>query len=173
MALLLLHAAGVHRLSSTNNTLSHVVSSYAPTLNALQFSRGKLWTSMIVENNKILIVGMLKTPDHENLNVSDEITAIRRYVGSSAIVEILTASTAAIVLQKITTCSFVHFACHGFSNATKSSKSALLLATKLIVDDLQSLNHQLVQVAYLSAYSMAKIGVRSLIDESIHLANIF
>lgn len=78
---------------------------------------------MIVENNKILIVAMLKTLDHENLNVSDEITVIRRYVEFSAIVEILIVSTTAVVFQKITTCSFVHFVCHDFSNATKLSKN--------------------------------------------------
>ena len=44
MALLPLHAAGEHGMGSTDNTLSHVVSSYAPTLKALQFSQSKAWT---------------------------------------------------------------------------------------------------------------------------------
>ena len=45
MALLPLHAAGEHWLGSTDNTLSHVVSSYAPTLKVLQFSQRKSWTT--------------------------------------------------------------------------------------------------------------------------------
>lgn len=128
---------------------------------------------MTVENNKILIVAMPKTLGHDNLNISDEVTAIQRHVESSAIVKVLTASTTAAVLQKITDCSLIHFACHGSSNTIQLSESALLLATEFTVDDLQPLNHQFAQVAYLSACSTAEIGVRSLINESIHLTSIF
>jgi CHAT domain-containing protein len=87
------------------------------------------------------------------------------------------APTAAAVLEKVTTCSLVHFACHGSSDAEQPSKSALLLGKgsvdKLTVEDLQSVNHQVAQVAYLSACSTAEIGAQSLIDESIHLASTF
>ncbi|MCJ1262084.1 hypothetical protein MMC22_001954 [Lobaria immixta] len=140
MALLPLHAAGEHRLGSTDNTMSHVVSSYAPTLKNLQFSRGKLWTPTNAENSRVLVVAMPETPGHWNLNVSDEIAAIQRHIGSSTSVEVLTAPTVAAVLQQVTACS---------------------------------LNHQLAQVAYLSACSTAEIGARSLIGESIHLASNF
>ena len=176
MALLPLHAASNHRLGSTDNAMSHVVSSYAPTLKILQFSRRKLWTPM-TENSKVLVVAMPETPGHKNLNVSNEIAAFQRHVGSSASVEVRTAPTAAAVLQQVTACSLVHFACHGSSHAEQPSKSALLLGKgnveELTVDDLQLLNHQLAQVAYLSACSTAEIGVRTLIDESIHLASTF
>ena len=40
-ALLPLHAAGDHRLCSSENTVSHMVSSSAPSLKALQFSQKK------------------------------------------------------------------------------------------------------------------------------------
>lgn len=120
---------------------------------------------------------MPETPGHWNLNVSDEIAAIQRHVGSSTSVEVLTAPTVAAVLQQVTACSLVDFACHGSSDVEQPSKCALLLGTRsvkrLIVDDLQPLNHQLAQVAYLSACSTAEIGARSLIDESIHLASNF
>ena len=157
MALLPLHAAGEHWLGSTDNTLSHVVSSYSPTLKVLQFSREKLWTPLTAESSKVLIVAMPKTPAHDNLNVNDEITAIQRHVGSSASIEVLTAPTDAAVLEQITTCSLVHFACHGSSDVTQPSESAPLLGTKLTVDDHLPLNHQLAQFAYLSACFAAEI----------------
>lgn len=71
----------------------------------------------------------------------------------------------------------VHFACHGFLDTKRPSKSALLVGTgsveELRLEDLQPLNHQLAQIAYLSACSTAEIGARNLIDESIHLASTF
>ncbi len=130
-----------------------------------------------MENSKILIVAMHETFEHCNLNVSDETAVIQRHVESSASIEVLTTSTTAVVLQQITVCSMIHFACHDFSDAEQPSKSALLLETgsieTLTVDDFQPLNHQLAQVAYLSACSTAKIDAQSLIDESIHLASTF
>lgn len=177
MALLPLHAAGEHRLYSTDNTMSHVVSSYAPTFKALLFSQGKLWTPLTAKNTKVLIVTMPKTPGLRNLNVRDEVAAIEQHIGSCASIEVLEAPTRAAVLRQVTACSLVHFACHGSSDSVQPSESALYVGTgsveKLTVDDLQSLNHQLSQVAYLSACSTAEIGTRDLIDESIHLASSF
>lgn len=125
----------------------------------------------------VLIVAMHETPGLCNLNVSDEIAAIQRHIGSSASIEVLTAPTRAAVLRKVTAYSLVHFACHGSSDPEQPSKSALYLGTgsveRLTIDDLQFLSHQLSQVAYLSACSTAIIGARSLIDESIHLASTF
>ena len=176
MALLPLHAAGEHGIGSTDNTLSHVVSSYAPTLKALQFSQSKPWTPLTAEGSKVLVVAMHETPGHADLKVGEEVAAVRQHIGASASVEVMEAPTAAAVLEKVTACSLVHFACHGSSDAEQPSKSALLLGRgsvdKMTVEDLQSLN-SLAQVAYLSACSTAEVGARSLIDESIHLASTF
>ena len=177
MALLPLHAAGEHQLGSTENTMSHVVSSYAPSLKALQFSQEKAWTPPKTEDTKIVVITMPKTLGHADLNVEDEVAAIQQHVGSTALVEVLETPTAATVLKRTTACSIVHFACHGASDVEQPSNSALLLGTgtveSLTIGDLQSLNHQLAQVAYLSACSTAEIGARSLIDESINLATTF
>lgn len=177
MALLPLHAAGEHRLYSTDNTMSHIVSSYAPTFKALQFSQGKLWTSLTAKNNKVLIVTMPKTPGLPILNVCDEVVAIEQDIGSCALIEVLEALTRAAVLRQVIACSLVYFACHDSSNAQQPSESAFYLGTesvkKLTVDDLQSLNYKLSQVAYLLACSTAEIGIRDLIDENIYLASSF
>ena len=102
----------------------------------------------------------------------DEEAAIRQHVGSSALVEVLETPAAATVLKnkkKTTARSLVHFASHRTSDIEQPSNSALLLRTrdfrKLIIGDLQSLDHQLAQVACLS-FRMLN-GARSLLDESI------
>lgn len=177
MALLPLHAAGEHSLGSTENTMAHVISSYAPTLKALQFARKKTWVPPMAKKSKVLVVVMHKTPGHDDLNVADEIAAIRQHIGSSASVEVLEGPTVTAVLDEVIDSSMVHFACHGFLDTERPSKSALLVGTgsveELRLKDLQQLDHQLAQVAYLSACSTAEIGARNFIDESIHLASTF
>ena len=179
MAILPLHAAGDQRRDSSANTVSHVISSYAPTFKALRFARNKAWSPPKAENDKILVIAMPETPEHPrgNLNIDPEIAAIRQHVGSSASVEILRRPNRQQVLQQITTCSLVHFACHGSADFLDPSDSALWLGAekleRLTVNDLRPLNHKLAQLAYLSACSTAENGARSLIDESIHLASTF
>ena len=177
MALLPIHAAGDHRSGSTDNCISHAISSYAPTLKSLQFSQTKTPTPLTPRGSNVLVVAMDRTPGHEPLNLREEINAIQSHVGSSASVQVLERPTAAAVLECITACSMVHFACHGILDAEEPSNSALLLGNtsveNLTVGDLQPVSHQLAQVAYLSACSTASIGTRSLIDESIHLASTF
>ena len=176
-SLLPLHAAGDHQLGSTENTMSHIVSSYAPSLKVLQFSQKKTWTPPTTDGAKNLIITMHKTRGHADLNVKEEVAAIKKHVGSSATIEVLETPWAETALERVTACSLVHFACHGTSDFERPSKSALLLGKnvveKLTISDLQSLNHPLAQVAYLSACSTAEIGARSLIDESINLATTF
>lgn len=108
MALLPLHAAGEHRQSSTENTLSRVISSYAPTLKSLHFSQEKLWTPSTAKKRKVLVVEMPETSGNLNLNVDDEIGAIQRNIGSSASIKVLKNPTSAAVLQEITAYSLVY-----------------------------------------------------------------
>lgn len=177
MALLPLHAAGEHSLGSIENTMSHVVSSYAPTVKALQSARKTSWIPLTVNQSRILVVAMQQTPDQDDLNVTDEIASIRQHVGSSASMEVLESPTVNDVVGKVKDCSMIHFACHGYMDTKEPLKSALLLGKanveKLTLEHLQSLDHRLAQIAYLSACSTAEIGARDLIDESIHLASTF
>ncbi|OCL13956.1 hypothetical protein AOQ84DRAFT_74259 [Glonium stellatum] len=84
MSLLPIHAAGYHDAGSTQNTLSHVISSYIPTLKALQFSRRKPWVPFPVREHveqatqvKVLVVEMPTTPGIPgSLNTSRETRAI-------------------------------------------------------------------------------------------------
>lgn len=82
MAILPLHAVGEHSPGSTENTLSHLVSSFAPTLKSLQFARSKPWRSLKEQNPKVLVVSMPKTPGLPgHLNVAQEVVAIKTTVG--------------------------------------------------------------------------------------------
>jgi hypothetical protein len=62
MSLLPLHAAGEHIPGSTENTISHVISSYSPSLKSLQFVRNKARKSLDVQNLRFLLFLCLKHP---------------------------------------------------------------------------------------------------------------
>jgi hypothetical protein len=178
MALLPLHAAGSYSENSTENTMSYAVSSYATSLKTLHYSRVKSRRSFATNSSKILIVAMPTTPGMDDLEVSDEVAAIKQHCPPHVSVKCLEYPSASEVMQSIAHCSVVHFACHASSDNDKASQSALYLGDgeeidKLSVGALQPLNHKLAEVAYLSACSTAEIGARNLIDESIHLASTF
>jgi TPR repeat protein len=179
MALLPLHAAGSYSEKSSENAMSHAVSSYATSLKTLHYSRARSEKSFVTNNTKILVVSMPRTPGFDDLDVFDEVAAIKElHSPPDMSVECLEYPPASKVVDRIGQCSIVHFACHASSDSTKPSHSALHLGNgdveeKLSVKALQPLNHQLAQVAYLSACSTAEIGARNLIDESIHLASTF
>jgi tetratricopeptide (TPR) repeat protein len=172
-----LHAAGDHAPGSTENTLSHVVSSFTPTIKALDYSRKKAWKLYSTDRNKILVVAMPKTPGHSDLRVNQEVAAIEKHVGPQAFINVLENPSKEAVLKELESCTVAHFACHGYSDPEEPSNSALILgksvAEPLTIRDLGNITHQLAQVAYLSACSTAEISTRNLVDESIHLANMF
>ena len=64
MALMLLYAAGEYSLESKENAISHVVSSYASMLKALQLINPRSPASLLNpgSNHTILIVAMPATP---------------------------------------------------------------------------------------------------------------
>ena len=177
MSLLPLHAARDHEGSASDNTMSHVVSSYMPTLKALHFSRQRNLKHTQGCLGNVLIVSMPRTPNEHELNVQAEVDSIQQSIDPAARMEVLTCPSKAQVLEKLKSASHVHFACHGSSDRFDPSESALLLGKDhpepLKVKDLRSLNIELAQVAYLSACSTAELRMEDLVDESIHLSSIF
>ncbi|KAL4900238.1 CHAT domain-containing protein [Aspergillus multicolor] len=85
------------------------------------------------------------------------------------------------VLKELPSSHILHFSCHGKSNATDPSDSALVLAqtatneqySLLTVKDLTEINHDKAQLAYLSACSTAENSSDNLLDEVIHIASTF
>jgi tetratricopeptide (TPR) repeat protein len=180
MALMPLHAAGNHKLGSTENTLSHVISSYASTFKSLQFIQDKPPFSILNSDSKqeILVVSMPVTPDgHSILKVSGEVTAIQNQSKSWASILYLDRPGRESVMNALKSCNIAHFACHAAADRIEPAKSALLLGRdvleKLTLEDMDAISHGQAQIAYLSACSTAEIKVKNLADESIHLASAF
>jgi CHAT domain-containing protein len=175
MALAPIHAAGDHSPNSKENTLSHVVSSYASTIKALAYSRQQPWAPLQNKGSKVLVVSMPNTPGHSNLNVSEELEAIRKATESKA--QVLQRPTKQEVLDVLADKAITHFACHGYCHPQEPQRSGLLLGNskleRLTVRDLGQLKYRVAQIAYLSACSTAEIRSDVLVDESIHLANMF
>jgi CHAT domain/Tetratricopeptide repeat len=180
MALLPLHAAGDHTPGSTENTLSHVISSFVPTLKALQFVQNKPPFSIRERERgpKILIVSMPTTPGgYKPLKVSEEVAAITSHTRSWASTTALEQPSRESVLNILKSCSIAHFACHGLADRVEPAKSALILGReleqRLSLKDLDAITHDSAKIAYLSACSTAESKVQNLVDESIHLASTF
>ncbi|KAF2717110.1 hypothetical protein K431DRAFT_288857 [Polychaeton citri CBS 116435] len=185
MSHLPLHAAGYHSASSTENTCSHVVSSYMPSLKALLFSRGQTEVPWGLLNTgsqdpvpNVVVVEMPTTPGEDRLDTEAEGLAIRQHVGTRASVEVLRSPSSKIVLEKLKNCSIAHFACHGKAVSEDPTRNALLLVSngrvdELRVEDVQRLSHCGAQLAYLAACSTASTKDRVLVNETVHLATAF
>lgn len=172
MSLAPIHAAGYHDGESRDNTLHHVVSSYTSTLRALKYAREK--PRPPIESARKLVVAMPDTEGQDSLNVAPEVDAVRSVFGNLAVE--LQRPTKRDVLGELPHYSFVHFACHGWCNRRDPSESGLLLAGQgqsglLRVSELDSINLDYADVAYLSACSTAEISAERLLDEAITLAN--
>ncbi len=163
MALLPLHAARDSQLESLDNTIKHVVSSYATSLKALHFSRRKPWEPLKANTFDILIIAMPQIDGEEALDTDREIADIQQHVGSSATLELLQRPSRDEVLRRLPSHSEVHFACHGLSNSQDSEESGLLVGAekvkRLTIRDLQPISQQLAQLAYLSACSTAENSI--------------
>jgi len=179
-----LHAAGDHSPGSTENTLSHVLSSYAPTLKALQFIQERSQEAIQGNRQEVMLVSMPTTPGYDDLNVTDEVAAIKRHVKPWASVNSLEYPSKQEVLSALKSCTVAHFACHGAADRINPAKSALLLGRKnagqargiverLTVEDLDTVSSNCAQIIYLSACSTAESKVQDLVDEDIHLASTF
>lgn len=183
MATLPMHAAGYHQADSTDNTISQVISSYLPSLKALQFTRRKVWLpfqpSDSTKKPRMVIVAMPTTPGFEGrLQTEEETRTIERHVGEAASIEVLESPSKMATLRSIEDCTILHLACHTKLNPRSPFQSALLLGSgkeleRLSVNDLRSIDLQSAQLAYLSACSTATFSDRTLPNESIHLASTF
>ena len=178
MSLLPLHAAGDHGPGSTENAISHVISSYASTFKSLQFIQNRDRISVSQTKQVLLLAAMPITPGgYKPLQVQEEVTAIESSTSKWASCLKLLQPSKADLLDALKTCTIAHFACHGTADRVEPAKSGLLLGKKtvekLTIEDLDILSCQNAQIVYLSACSTAEVGVMNLADESVHLASSF
>lgn len=182
------HAAGEHGEDSINNTISHVVSSYTPTIKALRYARERLDKINGVvagQEQKLCIVTMPQTPGMEDLpHIKKELSNVRGAVPSSYAISQLTGPTAAEVQDELQHCQLFHFAGHGIACAENPSQSCLvlqrpdenspaMLPDRLSVHDVARMQLPGAQMAYLSACSTAENNSILLPDETIHLVSGF
>ena len=178
MGVLPLHAAGDHGSGSTENTISHAISSYASTFKSLQFIQNRPRISVSQTKQVLLLAAMPTTPGgHKPLHVQEEVTAIEDSASTWALSTTLMRPSKADLVDALKTCTIAHFACHGTADRVEPAKSGLLLGKetveKLTIEDLDTISCQNAQIVYLSACSTAEVGVMNLADESVHLASSF
>ena len=177
MSLLPLHAAGEHSPESTENAISHVISSYASTYKALRFVRDKAWTLGTNDDVRLLAVAIAKTAGHADLDVVAEMSSIEKAVQQSENARMERAQDKTEVLQTLPWSNIFHCACHGSSDPWQPLDGGLLIGDtandKLTLRDLKNSSSDLAQIAYLSACSTAQLKNQQLVEESVHLAAMF
>ena len=186
-----LHAAGHHTKPKdpgfrARTALDRVVSSYTPTIRALDYARRH--TAMAPAPDRTLLVAMPSTPGLAGQgvlqNVAGEIAGLLTRLPQP----VLLASpglddgmhpipTREAVFDHLARATVAHFACHGFSDPIDPSRSRLFLSDweqdPLTVDSLTPVNLDHARLAYLSACSTSESRNLRLLDESIHLASAF
>ena len=170
-----IHAAGDHSENSLDYTMNHVMSSYISSVKALQYARARQ-RAPLDSTKRMLLVTMPKTLGASKLNVEPEVEAITTTFGSS--VTSFQYAQKDEVLKSLPSFSFAHFACHGKADTVDPSQGGLTLLDKdrnvtLTISELDDLDLQHAEIAYLSACSTAELSGKDFVDEAIHLANSF
>ncbi|PKK41188.1 hypothetical protein CI102_15103 [Trichoderma harzianum] len=168
------HAAGDHSRNSNSNTISRVVSSYTSTLKALKYSMEMPGSK--ASTGRMLLIDMPETPGYDDLNTTHEVAVITSQFGHR--VTHLKSCSKSDVIANLSNSKFVHFACHGTSDPHDPSESGLVLLEEdapalLTIGELDRINMQNAEIAYLSACSTAELSVGELLDEAIHISNSF
>ncbi|KAJ0413547.1 CHAT domain-containing protein [Aspergillus carlsbadensis] len=181
MGLFPMHAAGNGEGATA---MDYVISSYIPTLQILKFSQTR-HNQRLLDNSdpnvKMLVIPAPTKAGQQDLDIEAEIQSIKEGLKDIVSYTILDRPCREDVLKELPSSHILHFSCHGKSNATDPSDSALVLAqtatseqySLLTVKDLTEINHDKAQLAYLSACSTAENSSDNLLDEVIHMASTF
>jgi hypothetical protein len=181
------HSAGDASAGPTECAYYRAISSYTPTIKALQYSQERAPTAVLSCGNpgKVLTVTMPKTPDASNLpGTRAETSEVVAAIGPSLSMESLEYPDVASVIVRLQDCSIAHFACHGASNPSDPSRSGLIVQTArtatgepkqniLSVGEVSRAHLSRAEIAYLSACSTAQNQVAQLSDEVLHVVSGF
>ena len=146
-----------------------VVSSYTPSVTALL----KLHKEQPSSEFKLLAVAQPSTPGQRRLGKTTlEVAEIRKHIGSRSMMELQGAdATVERVIEGLSNCGWVHFACHGSQNRSDPTKSALMLHDGGL--EFGAITGKVLpstaEFAFLSACQTAS-GDETLPEEAVHLA---
>ena len=181
------HAATSYGQGVSISTLDLVISSYTPTIKALENARYRATRShqhSEGDPQSLLIVTMPSTPGETFLpGVTKEREAIKRAIESAYSIKELEHPDVHQVLDHMKRSQIVHFACHGAFDSMNPLDSHLLLQKstgavasldKLTVKSLFTAKAETqARIAYLSACSTARVDATGLADESLHVTSAF
>ncbi|GAB3003023.1 CHAT domain-containing protein [Saccharothrix stipae] len=167
LTLLPLHAAGYHDEGEDRAVLDRAISSYAPTLRALDQARASAARSS--QAGDLLMVAMPTTPGQAPLpSVRREQDMLARLFGLESFTVLGEERADRLtVSRELNHHRWVHFACHGTQNPGSPSLGGFLLHDGfLTISDLSASHNERGEFAYLSACRTAVGGVAAL-DEAI------
>ncbi|CAE6357454.1 unnamed protein product [Rhizoctonia solani] len=172
LSFLPLHAAGDYDNSAAGSRLfNHAISSYTPTLSALQTYVPK---SNLSVKPKLLMVGQAQTPGQPALpGTRKELECIKNRIESPEHYTLLEGHDATPdgVLSNMQTHDWVHLACHAHQNVYNPTSSGFFLhAGTLSIFMIAQKNFKQKGLAFLSACQTAR-GDEKLSDEAAHLAS--
>ncbi|WP_262698500.1 MULTISPECIES: CHAT domain-containing protein [Streptomyces] len=172
--LLPLHAAGHHGEFDRPNprtTLDRAVSSYLPTLHALEQARSR--TDGRRHNPGVLVAALSDAPGAQPLpGAAKEATLLQLRFPHARTLRDHNATRDA-VLHEIPRHPIAHFACHATATVTHPSRSHLRLHDgPLSVAEISDQHLVDAQLAYLSACATTRTDT-ALIDEAIHITSAF
>jgi CHAT domain len=187
-----IHAAGDHARALADgekcSVIDRVISSYTPTISALEYTRlcmTKMTTSQInnpaipLESPVALLVAMPETEGLSKLpNTRAEVEAVGHTLSPYFSITKLEGgqATKPTVVQALRHCSIAHFACHGKIDDTNPIESRLCLrdhrrkGRPLTVEVLMAMDMDNCQLAYLSACKSAVNKDMRLREEGLHLS---
>ncbi|MFF9914184.1 CHAT domain-containing protein [Streptomyces sp. NPDC013457] len=178
LALLPLHAAGRSDAGTRSgpgageSVMDRVVSSYTPTLRALDRAR-QAPSGTAPATPVPLIVTLADTPGAPSLPGASQEAKLLRKLFPAHLELAGPAATVDAVRQALPAHPWVHFSCHGVSEPDRPSESGLILHDgRLTVRDAAEQRPREAVLAVLSACSTSQGGL-TLPDESVQLASSF
>ncbi|CAG8650008.1 206_t:CDS:2, partial [Acaulospora colombiana] len=164
-----IHAAGIYDSHTDDAQLSsYAISSYTPTLSAL------LQPSKFTSNSSFKVLSVIEAspPGATYIpNAELELEHIRRHFADKHhLVLEGPEATRPRVTEEMKECNWLHLACHGVQNASRPTKSALLLDDgHLTLEEIIKLSLPKAEFAFLSA-CQTTAGDEQLSEEAVHIA---
>ena len=183
------HSAGDLSVWLLESACYRVISSYKPTIKALQYAQGRASTTTSIPSGRdpwrVVIVTMPETPRANHLpGTRAEGSEVIAAMGPSVSIKTLEHPDVGSAMAQLQECNVAHFACHGVSDLLDPSSSGLILQTAgtvteeprqdiLTVREVSLAHLSRAEIAYLSACSAAQNQALRLSDEVLHVVSGF